>query len=157
MGKTHAKDSTGPTARTRFRQWRRARAFWAGIFVGASGLLILFPPFASLKLGEAVITLNTLSGVSALVIGAVLLMCAGAFWSRPQYRLPAGVVALLVALVAIVTANLGSFLIGTLCGVIGAALGIAWSPEAKRPKGAGSAPVEPVAPVTEPIEIGSRV
>lgn len=157
MGKTRAESSPAPTARTRFRQWRRARAFWAGVFAGASGLLILFPPFASLKLGEAVITLNTLSGVSALVIGAVLLMCAGAFWSRPQYRLPAGIVAMLVSLVAIVTANLGSFMLGTLCGVIGAALGIAWSPEGKRDKRAGAAPVEPVAPVTEPIELGSRV
>lgn len=158
MRKKQAKANTEwTTPRARFRQWRRGRAFWAGVFSLVSGLLILFPPFASLKLGDAVITLNTLSGVSALIVGAVLVMCGVSFWARPQYRMPAGVVALLVSLVAIVTANLGSLLIGTLCGVIGAALGIAWSPEGKHGrhgKGDGPAPVEPV---TEPIGLGGRV
>jgi len=159
MSKERAAVSTErTTARARFRRWRRERAFWAGVFSLASGLLILFPPFASLKLGEAVITLNTLSGVSALVVGAVLVMCAASFWARPQYRLPAGIVALLVSLVAIVTANLGSLLIGTLCGVIGAALGIAWSPEGKRSRRGGAGGPAPVEPATEPATepVGSR-
>lgn len=157
--KTRARSRANPLGggRARFRQWRRERAFWAGVFALLAGVLVLFPPFASLKLGDAVITLNTLSGVSAMVIGVVLVMCGVSFWTRPQFRLPAGVVALLVSLVAIVTANLGSFLIGTLCGVIGAALGIAWSPEGKRGRRRKNAAPEPVEPATEELELGSRV
>lgn len=116
-----------------FRQWRRSRPFWAGMFTLLAGLIVLFPPFASLKFGDVVVSLNTLGGVSALVIGVVLLTCAASFWTRPQFRKPAGIVTLLLSLVAIVTANLGSMLIGTLLGIIGAALGFAWTPQ-QRPR-----------------------
>lgn len=160
MGSEHAKAKTtanllkGGDKRARFRQWRRERAFWAGVFAVLAGVLVLFPPFASFKLGDVVITLNTLTGISATVIGVVLVMCGVSFWMRPQFRLPAGIVTLLVSLVAIVTANFGSFLVGTLCGVIGAALAIAWSPEGKRDRKAKSGPAEPV---TEELELGSLV
>lgn len=120
------------TARLAFREWRRSRPFWAGIFALASGLLVLFPPFASLKFGDVVVTLNTFSGITALVIGVVIIACGVSFWTRPPFRFVAGIVTLLLSLAAIVTANLGTFLIGTLLGILGAALGIAWSPKQKR-------------------------
>ncbi|MHA6797937.1 DUF6114 domain-containing protein [Bounagaea algeriensis] len=111
-----------------FRNWRRGRPFGAGVCTLLAGLAVLFPPFASLKLGDVVITLKTLGGISATVIGAVLLVCGGAFLMRPQFRLAAGIVTLLLSLAAISAANLGTFLIATLLGIIGAALGISWSP-----------------------------
>lgn len=37
---------------------------------------------------------------------------------------------MVVSLLAIVAANLGGFLIGTLLGVVGAALGLSWQPAA---------------------------
>ncbi|RRO15644.1 hypothetical protein EIL87_16650 [Saccharopolyspora rhizosphaerae] len=115
----------------RFRRWRRSRPFWAGLFTLAAGLLILFPPYASLKFGDIVVSLNTFTGVSAVVIGVVLLCCGLSFWTRQEFRLPAGIIALLLSVAAIVTANLGSFLLGTLLGIVGAALGIAWTPKAR--------------------------
>lgn len=115
-----------------FRQWRRGRPFWAGAFTLASGLFILFPPYASLKFGDIVVSLNTLTGLSAMVIGVLLVCCGLSFWTRREFRIPAGVVTLLLSVAAIVTANLGSFLIGTLLGVVGAALGIAWTPKARQ-------------------------
>ncbi|GAB2740709.1 hypothetical protein GCM10027174_12690 [Salinifilum aidingensis] len=111
-----------------FRNWRRARPFGAGVCTLLAGLAVLFPPFASLRLGDAVITLNTVGGVSASVIGVVLLVCGGAFLARPQFRLAAGIVTLLLSLAAISAANLGTFLIATMLGITGAALGISWSP-----------------------------
>lgn len=127
-----ARTSTGMFAR--FRTWRRGRPFWAGVCTMAAALAVLFPPFASLQLGDAVITLNTLGGISATVIGAVLVICAVCFWTRPQFRIAAGIVTLLLALAAIPAANLGSLMIATLFGLLGSALGIAWSPEAKKSK-----------------------
>ena len=126
-----AKTGSWRTARLAFREWRRARPFWAGIFAMASGLLVLFPPFASLKFGDVVVTLNTFAGMTSLIVGVVIVACGVSFWTRPQFKFVAGIVTLLLAVSAIVTANLGTFLIGTLLGVVGAALGIAWSPKPK--------------------------
>lgn len=111
----------------RFRRWRRTRPFWAGIFLIASGLVILAPPFAALHLGDLVISLSTLGGASALIIGVMLIVLGISLWIRPQFRLPAGIAAGLLALVSLPAANLGGLIIGMLLGVLGAALAISWS------------------------------
>ncbi|RCW45055.1 hypothetical protein DFQ14_10316 [Halopolyspora algeriensis] len=120
------------TVRMSFRQWRRSRPFWAGVFTLSAALVLLYPPYASLKFGDVVITLKTLGGISALVVGVVMIICAVSFWIRPQFRMASGIVTLLLAVVAIVTVNLGSMFLGTLLGIIGAALGLAWSPAPKQ-------------------------
>ncbi len=125
----------------RFARWRGTRPFWAGACTLLAGLIVLFPPFAALRFGDVVISLNTLGGVSAMVIGVVLSICGITFWARPQFRMAAGIVTLLLSLVALVTVNLGSFLIGTVLGIIGSALGIAWSP-GTQPARNSSAPGE---------------
>ncbi|SDP62460.1 hypothetical protein SAMN04487905_106121 [Actinopolyspora xinjiangensis] len=111
-----------------FRNWRRTRPFWGGLFTLLAALLLLYPPYASLKLGDVEVSLRTTAGISALVIGVVMIACALSFWVRPEWRLSAGIVALLLSLVALVVVNLGSFLVGTTLGVIGSSLAIAWSP-----------------------------
>lgn len=95
------------TAWASFRQWRRSRPFWAGIFTLLSALALLYPPFASLKFGDVVITLKTLGGISALVIGVIMIVCAVSFWVRPEFRKAAGIVTLLLAVMAVATVNLG--------------------------------------------------
>ena len=129
---TSANHDTVRASPNGFRAFRRSRPFWAGVFTLLSGLIVLFPPYASLRFGDAVISMNTMGGISSLVIGIVLVACAVSFWAQPHLRVPAGVVTLILALVAIVTSNLGSFLVGTLLGVIGAALALAWSPQARK-------------------------
>lgn len=128
-------------ARVVFRDWRRTRPFWAGLFTLIAALLLLYPPYASLKFGDIEVSLRTTAGITALVIGMVLIACALAFWLRPELRLPAGIVTLVLSVVAVVTVNLGSLLIGTTMGLIGAALAIAWSPNQRSGKhdSAGSA------------------
>ncbi|GDY32736.1 DUF6114 domain-containing protein [Gandjariella thermophila] len=115
-----------------WRDWRRGRPFTAGVLLLASGVAILVPPYASLRFGDLVFAVNTMGGVSALVLGGLLLVCAAAVWARPRYRALAGVAATLAALVALVTANLGGFLVGTLLGLAGGALAVAWT-DAPRP------------------------
>lgn len=128
-----------------FRDWRRTRPFWAGVFTLTAALLLLYPPYASLKFGDVEVSLRTTAGITALVIGMVLIACGISFWLRPELRLPAGIVTLVLSVVAVVTVNLGSLLIGTTTGLIGAALAIAWSPNQRsgRRDSAGSATGEP--------------
>jgi hypothetical protein len=140
--------SSGPARAWRaFRAWRRGRPFWAGLFTAAAGLIILAPPYATLHLGDLVISIKTLGGVSALLIGALLLMCAGAMWLRPGVRFPAGVVAVLLSLIALVTTNLGGFLVGTLLGLVGGALAVAWTdrPRVKHKRGKREPKAAPMA------------
>jgi hypothetical protein len=109
-----------------FRDWRRVRPFWAGCHVMLAGVLILAPPYATLRLSNLVITISTIGGVSSLLIGVLLTLIAVSLWLRPQFRLVAGVSAVLLGLVALVTANLGGFLVGTLLAIIGGALAVSW-------------------------------
>jgi Family of unknown function (DUF6114) len=100
------------TRRQRFTHWRRTRPFWAGTFLIGSGLVILAPPFAALHLGDLVITLSTLGGAAALLIGLMLIITGISLWIRPAFRLAAGLTAGLLALVSLLAANLGGLIIG---------------------------------------------
>ena len=122
-----------------FTAWRRGRPFWAGLFVAIGALIILVPPYATLKLGDMVISIQTLGGVSALLIGSLLVICAVALWVAPKFRLASGIVTVLLSLVALVVTNLGGFLFGTLFSLLGGALAVAWTNEPKKPKKAKNA------------------
>jgi len=128
-----------------FGRWRRTRPFWAGLFLLLSGLVVIFPPFASLKLGAMAVSIQTLGGLSGALIGALMLVCALTMWIRPQFRIAAAVAALVMALAALITTNLGGFLMGTLLGLIGSALAMAWTPKARKRKVAKAVPPAAVA------------
>ena len=113
-------------ARARFRRWRRGRPFWAGFFTLLCGLMVVFPPFASLQIADITVSLHTIGGAGSLVVGIVLLMCGIAQWFQPHYRIPAGIITLLLSLVALVVANLGVLLVGTLIGIVGGCLALSW-------------------------------
>lgn len=117
-----------------FTAWRRGRPFWAGLFVAAGAFVILFPPFVGVKLGDMVISIQTLGGTSALLIGALLAICAVSLWIQPKFRLAAGIVTVLLSLVALVVTNLGGFLAGTVLSLLGGALAVAWTDEPKKAK-----------------------
>jgi hypothetical protein len=123
-----------------FTAWRRGRPFWAGLFVGAGAFVILFPPFVGVKLGDVVISITTIGGTSALLIGALLAICAVSLWVQPKFRLAAGLVTVLLSLVALVVTNLGGFLVGTILSLLGGALAVAWTDEPKKAKKSKDAP-----------------
>ncbi len=128
-----------------FNRWRRSRPFWAGLFLLLSGLVVIFPPFASLKLGSMALSLQTIGGLSGALIGTLMVACALTMWIRPQFRLVAAIAALIMSLAALVTTNLGGFLMGTLLGMIGSALAMAWTPKARKRKAAKAVPPAAVA------------
>jgi hypothetical protein len=123
-----------------FRGWRRRRPFGAGLFLLPACVVIGLPPYASFRLGDLVLSIRTIGGLSALLIAVLLLICAVSLWTRPQYRVAAGVTAIVVSLAALVSTNLGGFLIGTVLGLVGGALALAWAPPSDGEPGRRSPP-----------------
>jgi hypothetical protein len=116
------------TQRSRFRQWRSERPFWGGVALVASGLLLLLPAVATVKVGDVLISISTIAGVSTLLLGALMLVCAGSILMHDVARVPAGVAAMVLALVALPAANFGGYVLGTVLGVLGSAATLAWAP-----------------------------
>ncbi|MCP2193352.1 hypothetical protein LX14_001042 [Williamsia deligens] len=113
--------------RRRFAAWRRTRPFVGSMFCVASGLLLLLPAYTTIHLGDVMVSISSISGVSTLLLGALMLSCAGCVLVRPGAQVPAGVSAMVIALVALPAANFGGFVLGTVSGVCGAAATLAWT------------------------------
>lgn len=119
---------TAPTERFRrpFRVWRRGRPFYAGLSILFAGLDIYYWPHSSvgkmLSMG--------LPGISSVFIAVFLAIFAVTVWFFPTYRFFSGVAAIMLALLSLVATNLGGFFIGFLCGMLGGAFAVAWTPRA---------------------------
>src|SRR3954454_5163163 len=114
-----------------FRHWRRTRPFWGGVFTVASGAEIILIPLA-----PAGVTIHQgIAGVASWLAGALLIVSGALMWFQPQQRSFFGVLTVLLALVSFVTSNLGGFLFGMLLGLVGGALGFAWTPRPATPPG----------------------
>jgi Family of unknown function (DUF6114) len=117
---------TAPTEGIRrpFRRWRRGRPFYAGLSIAVAGLDIWYWPHSSvgkmLSMG--------LPGISSIFIAIFLVIFALTVWFFPTYRVFSGIAAIMLALLSLVATNLGGFFIGFLCGMLGGAFAIAWTP-----------------------------
>jgi hypothetical protein len=119
--------------RQRFRRWRRARPFWGAVLLGCSGAFLLLPAYTTIHVGDLLVSISTISGVSTLLLGTLVLLCAGSVLARPGVRVPAGVCAMILALVALPAANFGGFVVGTLLGVLGSSAVLAWTERSEPP------------------------
>lgn len=111
----------------RFRAWRRGRPFWGGVF-GLLCALVLIMPFGTIKIGALTLSLQSLSGMSAVLLTVVITCCAIGVWVRPEFRIVCGLVTVVAALVSLPNVNFGGFGIGLISGLVAGALMIAWSP-----------------------------
>ena len=118
-----------------FGNWRRRRPFAAGLFMLLSGIIMIVPAYLSFEVSNIVIQVSTISGVSTLLIGALLITSALMTWFKPDTRLLTGVASLILGIVALPMSNIGGFVLGTLCAVIGGALALSWTDEERSPKG----------------------
>ena len=118
-----------------FGNWRRRRPFAAGLFMLLSGIIMIVPAYLSFEVSNIVIQVSTISGVSTLLIGALLITSALMTWFKPDTRLLTGVASLILGIVALPMSNIGGFVLGTLCAVIGGALALSWTDEERAPKG----------------------
>lgn len=87
---------------------------------------ILYAPYATLSSGDITFKITQMGGVSALFIGAILIMSGIGIWLNPNARVYIGIFVILVSLVSFVVATFGGFFIGMLLGLIGGTLAISW-------------------------------
>lgn len=144
-----------------FRAWRRSRPFWGGLFCILGGGIIVYGPatvYRFLLVSGGVVWAGLLTGAIVILMGLVL-------WFAPSQRTLAGLLAVVLSVASLVSANLGGYFIGMFLGIIGGALGFAWAPirsaapsglrertvmsgEARQPAAATGQPELP------PIEVG---
>lgn len=122
-------------ARERFRAWRKQRPFLPGLLVILSGVVMLAPAYFTIRVSDLLVMIATISGVSTLLIGAALIMFGIGMWLQPFAAPYLGVMSILVAIVALPTSNIGGFLVGSLLGIVGGALGLAWEDRDAKPGG----------------------
>lgn len=136
---------TTPLHRPRmaFRRWRRTRPFWAGVWTLLGGAIIAFGPLTAIKLlflaGQTV-------WLGALV-GVLIAVCGLFFWIEPQFGRVIGVLVILLAILSLITSDLGGFLIGMLLALTGGALGAAWTHVSPKPVAAAVPASSPEADV----------
>ncbi|MGW7413337.1 DUF6114 domain-containing protein [Streptomyces sp. NPDC054863] len=113
-----------PERRRRFRSWRRRRPFWAGLLLALAGAELLLVPLSPLPI---MVSLG-LGGLAALGIGLALIAAALFLWFLPHTRHYVSVNALILSVLSFAATNLGGFLVGTLLGIAGSAMGFGWTP-----------------------------
>jgi hypothetical protein len=112
-----------------FRRWRRTRPFWGGLLCLLGGAIIAYGPLSVIKfvlVAGTVVWAGILIGLLVGIMGLFM-------WFTPQFRQMLGILAVLFAVVSLVTSNYGGFLIGLLLGVLGGGMGFAWTPLPAQP------------------------
>ena len=107
-----------PGTRGSFRDWRRSRPFWAGVWTLLAGVEILSIPIAPLTL----MIHEGVAGVAGALMGIFLVILGIAMWLSPEHRVFAGIAALVFAVASLVLSNFGGFLLGFLTTLLQAAL-----------------------------------
>ncbi|WP_066252338.1 DUF6114 domain-containing protein [Neobacillus drentensis] len=110
--------------RERFRNWRARRPFWGATLCILSGLIILWVPA---KLYELAAAPGSILFVGFFLGGITLLMGVLSFMMQRLSTL-LGVIAIFASVLSIMGA-LGGFFIGTILGIIGGSMLIAWKPQ----------------------------
>ena len=126
---TASAETTEPEQRSaaqRFKQWRRHRPFIPGLLMMISGFVIAAPAYITVEVSDILVMISTVSGVSTLLIGVLLFMFGLGCWLQPATAVYLGVLAIIVAVIALPTSNLGGFVVGSLFGIVGGALALGW-------------------------------
>ncbi|MFK9094503.1 DUF6114 domain-containing protein [Bacillus salipaludis] len=110
--------------RKRFKNWRARRPFWGATLSILSGIIILIVPA---QLYEIAAAPGSMIVVGLLLGGLTLLMGVLAYF-MPKLSTLLGIVGIFASVLSIMGA-LGGFLIGTILGIVGGSMLIAWSPK----------------------------
>jgi hypothetical protein len=138
-------DTTEPRPARRkhsFRTWRRTRPFWGGVISILAGLEL----YGTTATPNNVLAMQDLAPASAIGSSLLIVLLSIATWRKPSRRLLSGPVVIILSLVSLLLVNLGGFLVGTLLGVIGGSLLLAWTP---RPLASDDVPTTQTLPVAD--------
>ncbi|MER7001528.1 DUF6114 domain-containing protein [Dactylosporangium sp. NPDC000555] len=116
-------------SRATFGGWRAQRPFWGGLFLILSGLELFIS--GNLKLALEVHFGPT--GFLSYVLPLLMLLCGALSWFTPQQRLFYGILGTVTALYSLIGLNFGGFFLGTVLGLAGGGLAVAWAPDAAIP------------------------
>ncbi|AEV20704.1 hypothetical protein GTCCBUS3UF5_34030 [Geobacillus thermoleovorans CCB_US3_UF5] len=106
------------------QRWRRRRPFWGATLLLLSGLIILWIP-------AHLYEISLVPGSTVFVgffFGGMVLLMAILSYAMPRLATLFGIIGMFSAILSIMGA-LGGFLVGTILGIIGGALCIAWRPQ----------------------------
>ena len=111
-----------------FRRWRRSRPFWGGLLLALAGLEIFGT--TQMNLGGLTFQMGP-TGFLSWLIPTILVACGMLMWFTPQQRMFYAIVGSVTTVFSLIAVNLGGgFFIGLLLGMVGGALGFAWTPTA---------------------------
>lgn len=106
------------------------RPLLAALVTVTAGAMIVFLPAGR----YTVLLLPGVAGTSGFALGGLICLAGLFLFASPRLHGPLGAAVVLLSLTALVTTNLGGFLVGTLLGVVGGSLGFAWTDRARRPR-----------------------
>lgn len=108
----------------RWAAWRRSRPFWGGLLIMAGGLEVVATTWGGLGL----VQFSGLAGSTGWLVCAGALTSGVLVWCTPDRRILPGVLALAMAFISLVMANLGGLLLGFLLLSTGGAMTVTWTP-----------------------------
>ncbi|HEX6922608.1 MAG TPA: DUF6114 domain-containing protein [Bacillales bacterium] len=108
----------------RFKQWRKRRPFWGASLTLLAGLLILWIPLNLYMLAFAPGNF----AIVGLLFGGLITLIGIMAYIYPQFSTVFGVMTIFLSVISIMGA-LGGFVVGTILGIVGGALCIAWQRE----------------------------
>ncbi|MEH7096256.1 DUF6114 domain-containing protein [Neobacillus vireti] len=110
--------------RERFKKWRARRPFWGATLCSLSGLIILYVPAQLYELAAGPGSML----FTGFFFGGLTLLMGVLSYVMPKLSTLLGILAIFASVLSILGA-LGGLLIGTILGIIGGAILIAWKPE----------------------------
>jgi len=105
----------------KFKNWRMSRPFWGATLSLLAGIIILYIPIQLLHIAFAPGSMV----VIGLIFGGLIILMGILGYFYPKFNVVFGIVTIFLSVLSVMGA-LGGFLIGTILGIVGGSLSIAW-------------------------------
>ncbi len=115
--------------KARFDDWKSQRPFWGGVLLIASGLVLAYIPLVTLEGFAFTGGTGEVIGLIGMLFAFFVFLSGVAALSIPQISTLAGLTGIVMAILSIVGGTFGGLGLGTLLGMIGGSLCIAWIQE----------------------------
>ncbi|MFF7725707.1 DUF6114 domain-containing protein [Streptomyces sp. NPDC008001] len=109
----------------RLRTWCRRRPLAGAVLVTAGGAEVMLLPFLG---APAAVLRPGVADAAGLGVSLPLLLAGIVLFRLPQLHAIAGPAAVALAVLALITCNLGGLLLGTALAMVGGCLAFAWTP-----------------------------
>lgn len=114
---------------TRFTRFRRTRPFWGALVLALGGYFVLDPLLGGSW--DFYIAMGA-KGIMPMVLGGGMIAASVVALVAPAQRHFPAVIATMFAVASLPLANLGGWLVGMLCGIVGAGMVFAWTPYSEK-------------------------